>query len=110
MDRRQRPIQPGQTRLQERGRLVRPAQPPWFERGRADLVGEDAEGYFRGAEPPHLPEGAGATPPAERAPSPGRQDTHRRGRLLGSRAAVRRAVLLAEVLAPPRALRRADDS
>ncbi len=110
MDRRQRPAQPARTRLQERGRLVRPAQPPWFERGRADLEGEDAEGFFRGAEPPRPAEGPGTAPPAEPAPSPRRTDTHPRRRLLGSRAAVRRAILLAEILAPPRALRRADDS
>ena len=109
MDRRQRPAQPVRT-LQERGRLVRPAQPPWFERGRADLEGEDAEAFFRGAEPPRPDEGAGAAPPTERAPAPRRTDTPSLRRLLGSRAAVRRAILLAEVLAPPRALRRADDS
>ena len=109
MDRRQRPAQPVRT-LQERGRLVRPDQTPWFERGRVDLEGEDAEAFFRGAEPPRPAEGAGAALPAERAPVPRRPDTHRRRRLLGSRAAVRQAILLAEVLGPPRALRRTDDS
>ena len=109
MDRRQRPIQPGQTRLQERGRPVRPAQPPGRERGRADLEGEDAEGFSRGDEPARPAEKLGPAPPTERAPSPGRPDSRRRGHLLGSRAAVRRAMLLAEVLAPPRSLRRADD-
>ena len=109
MDRRQRPAQPVRT-LQERGRLVRPAQPPWFERGRADLEGEDAEGFFRGAEPPRPAEGPGPAPRAEPAPSLRRPDTHLRRRLLGSRTAVRQAILLAEVLGPPCALRRADDS
>ncbi len=91
-------------------RRQRPAQPPWFERTRADLEGEDAEGVFRSAEPPRPADAMGETPPDGVAPPPRRSAPHRRRRLLGSRAAVRQAILLAEVLGPPKALRRADDS
>jgi hypothetical protein len=113
MDRRRRTERPGQTRLQERGRLVRPAQPPWFERARAELEGEDAEGFFRRdapAGPTRPAEGSDEGPPVGRALPAARPAGRRRERLLGSPAAVRRAILLAEILAPPKALRRGDDA
>ena len=78
----------------------------WTARPEYDFMGRPlprrpADSADRGERPPMAP-GGEAQPDGEVARRPGRQAAIR---LLSSRAAVREAILLTEILGPPKALR-----